>query len=83
MWAGSWGFTLTVSAAVLALIAFAFAFGTPILGVPLAILGVAVIGAVDFQRRRKQSQKLDTFREQAKTEKVDFTERDQETLVSD
>jgi hypothetical protein len=47
------------------------------------ILGVASIGVVDFQRRRKQARDMHDFREQAKAESVEFTERDEETLVSE
>jgi hypothetical protein len=78
-----WGITLTVGAFALGLIAFSFAVGAPIFAVPVVILGVAIIGAVDFQRRRKQARDMHDFREQAKAESVEFTERDEETLVSE
>jgi UDP-N-acetylmuramyl pentapeptide phosphotransferase/UDP-N-acetylglucosamine-1-phosphate transferase len=78
-----WGITLIVAAFVLGLIAFSFAFGAPVLAVPIAIVGVAVIGASDMRRRRKQSRQMHDFRERAKAESVDFTPRDEETLVSE
>jgi hypothetical protein len=78
-----WGITLVVAAFVLGLIAFSFALGAPILAVPIAIVGVAVIGGVDYRRRRKQVKQMDHFRDEAKAESVEFTRRDRETLVSD
>jgi membrane protein implicated in regulation of membrane protease activity len=78
-----WSFTLIVAAFVVALIAFAFAFGTPILGVPIAIIGITAIALVDFSRRRKQAKQMHEFRDEAKAEKIEFTDRDQETLVSE
>jgi hypothetical protein len=78
-----WGITLIVAAFVLGLIAFSFALGAPIFAVPIAIAGVVAIGAADMSRRRKQTQQMHDFREQAKAESIEFTDRDQETLVSD
>jgi UDP-N-acetylmuramyl pentapeptide phosphotransferase/UDP-N-acetylglucosamine-1-phosphate transferase len=62
---------------------FAFAGGAVIVAVPLAVIGVGVIGFLDLRRRSRQAKQVHDFREQAKTEKVDFTARDQETLVSE
>jgi hypothetical protein len=78
-----WGITLIVAAFVLGLIAFSFAFGAPVLAVPIAIVGVAAIGAFDLRRRRKQTRQMHEFRERAKAESVDFTPRDEETLVAE
>jgi UDP-N-acetylmuramyl pentapeptide phosphotransferase/UDP-N-acetylglucosamine-1-phosphate transferase len=78
-----WGITLIASALVLGLIAFSFAFGAPILAVPIAIVGVALIGVLDMRRRRRQANEMHHFREQAKAESVEFTPRDKETLVSE
>ena len=79
-----WGFSMVLLALVVAaVIGFAFVFGTPILGVPIAILGVAVVAGVDFRRRRKQARQMHEFRDEAKADKVEFTERDQETLLSE
>jgi hypothetical protein len=81
MWGSTYGLAIVVSAFVAALIAFGFVIGTPILGVPIAILGVAVIGALTFARRRKEAGSLRKFREDAGAENVEFTERDRETLA--
>jgi phage-related minor tail protein len=78
-----WGATLILGAFILGLIAFAFAVGAPIFAVPIVLAGIAVIGAVDFNRRRKQARQMHDFRDQAKAESVEFTARDEETLVSE
>jgi hypothetical protein len=44
--------------------------------------GTTTVALVD-PRRRKQAAGIHDHREQAPTEKVDFTERDQQTLVSE
>jgi Flp pilus assembly protein TadB len=83
MWAGSYVVVLTVGGLVLMLIALAVTLGAPILAIPIVVVGVAVLAYVDFTRRRRQVREMQTFREQAKTEKVEFTPRDKETLVSE
>jgi len=77
------GLTVVVAAFILALIASAFLFGAGILAIPIFIVGVAVMGAMDFNKRRKQATMLQAQRERARTKKVNFTERDEQTLVSD
>jgi len=78
-----WGFTTVVGAFALALVAMSFAFagGAVIVAVPVAILAIGIAALVDFNRRRKQAASIHDHREQARTEKVDFTERDKQTLT--
>lgn len=76
---GMSGPAAVIAALVLSLIAFAFVFGTPILGVPIALVVLGLFGLVQMQRRRKTAQDIHEFREQAKAEKVEFTARDRET----
>jgi hypothetical protein len=78
-----WGIVLVVAAFVLGLIALSFAWGAPVFAVPIVIAGAAVLGFSDMRRRRRQVKQMHDFRQQAKAETVDFTERDKETLVSD
>jgi uncharacterized membrane protein len=78
-----WGISLVVAAFVLALIAFSFAWGAPVLAIPVVIAGAAVLGLADMRRRRQQVRQMNDFRESAKTESVEFTARDKETLVSE
>jgi hypothetical protein len=75
--------TVVVAAFMLALIATTFAFGAGILAIPIALIGVGVIAATDFNKRRKQATMIHDQRERARTDKVNFTERDEQTLVSD
>jgi hypothetical protein len=76
-------FSLILVAFLIALpvMAFAFAGGAVIIALPVTVLGIAAIGAVEFARSRKRSTELREFRDQAKTQRVDFTERDRETIV--
>jgi hypothetical protein len=80
-----WGTTIVVAAFALALVAMSLAFmgGAVVVALPLAFLAIGVAAFVDFNRRRKQAASIHDHREQAQTDKVDFTERDQQTLVSE
>ena len=85
MWGGSWSFTLIVGAFAGALIAMSFAFagGAVIVVLPLAALIILSIAAFEMRKHMKQSQSVHDFRENAKSSKVDFDERDEQTLVSE
>jgi hypothetical protein len=80
-----WPVTIVVSAVALALVAMSLTFmgGAVVVALPLAFVAIGVAAFVDFNRRRKQAASIHDHREQAKTEKVEFTERDQQTLVSE
>jgi predicted PurR-regulated permease PerM len=67
----------------LAGMSFAFGGGAVIVALPLAAFAVAAFAAFEFSRRRKQDKQVHDFREEAKAESVQFTERDKETLVSE
>jgi hypothetical protein len=67
----------------LAAMSFAFGGGAVIVALPLAVLAIGAYGAFDFSRRRKQTKQVQGFREGAKAESVEFSERDKETLVSE
>ena len=77
-----WGFTLVAIAFALALVVMSGAFmgGAVIVAVPLAILIVMGAGLLDLRRRRNQAQGMEQFRQQADSEKIDFTARDRQTL---
>jgi choline-glycine betaine transporter len=77
-----WGFTLVAIAFALALVVMSGAFmgGAVIVAVPLAILIVLGAGLLDLRRRRNQAQGMEQFRQQADSEKIDFTARDRQTL---
>ena len=77
--------TLAIGAFVIGLLAMSFAFGggAVIVALPVAAVGIVVLGMLDLRRRRKQSKSMQEFRDEAKAEEVEFTERDKETLASE
>jgi hypothetical protein len=79
------GFTIVVAAFAVALVAMSLAFmgGAVVVALPVALLAIGIAAFVDFNRRRKQAASIHDHREQARTEKVDFTERDRQTLLSE
>jgi UDP-N-acetylmuramyl pentapeptide phosphotransferase/UDP-N-acetylglucosamine-1-phosphate transferase len=79
------GFTIAVAAFALALVAMSLAFmgGAVVVALPVAVLAIGIAAFLDFNRRRKQAASIHDHREQARTDKVDFTERDRQTLVSE
>jgi UDP-N-acetylmuramyl pentapeptide phosphotransferase/UDP-N-acetylglucosamine-1-phosphate transferase len=79
------GFTIVVAAFAIALVAMSLAFmgGAVVVALPVAILAIGIAAFVDFNRRRKQAASIHDHREQARTDKVEFTERDRQTLLSE
>jgi len=77
--------TTVVAAFVLAILVATLMWGGAglviVLPVALVILGIAF--AMDVNKRRRSAASLHDHREQARTQKVDFTERDEQTLVSE
>ena len=79
------GITVIVAAFALALVAMSFAFagGAVIVAVPLALIAVGVAALLDVGRRRQNARSIQAHREEAKTDKVDFSARDRQTLFTD
>ena len=77
--------TTVVAAVVLAIAVGSLAWAGPgvIIAVPVALIGVLALALSDLNRRRKQAGSLHDERERARTEKVHFTERDEQTLTSE
>jgi hypothetical protein len=75
---------IVIAAFFLALVAMSFAFGggAVVVALPVAVVGIVVVGFVDFNRRRKQARSMDELRSGAKADEIEFTERDKETLAS-
>jgi Flp pilus assembly protein TadB len=75
--------TVIVIAFLVALpvMAGAFAGGAVIVALPVAVIGIATIALLDFNRRRKRARSMGELRDQAKAQRVDFTDRDRETLT--
>jgi hypothetical protein len=85
MWGSTWGATTVVAAFALGLVAMSLAFmgGAVVVALPVAILAIGIAAFADFNRRRKQAGMIHDHREQARTDSVQFTERDKQTLVSE
>jgi hypothetical protein len=79
-----WGITTIVAAFALALVVMSFTFmgGAVIVAVPVAIIAIGIAGFMDLYRRRKTAQSIHAHRAESEHE-VEFTERDQRTLVSE
>jgi uncharacterized membrane protein len=78
------GISIVVAAFALALIMVSFAVGgLQIFLIPIALLAFAAVGLLELRRRRQATRRMQEHRDQAKTQGVDFTDRDQQTLVSD
>ena len=76
------GLTIPVAAFAVALVVMAGAFmgGAVIVALPLAVLLIALAAFMDFQRKRKSAQSIHSHQ---RDEDVEFSERDQRTLVSE
>ena len=79
MWAP--GFLLAIAALIGATVMLLYS-GLFVIGIPLFVIGVIAIGLFDLQRRRRHVGEVDAFRDQAKAEEIDFTERDRQTLAN-
>jgi uncharacterized membrane protein len=76
------GLTIPVAAFAVALVVMAGAFmgGAVIVALPLAIVLIALAAFIDFQRKRKSAESIHSHQ---RDEDVEFSERDQRTLVSE
>ena len=74
-----------IGAFLLGLLAMSFAFGggAVIVALPVVVIGIVLVAVADFRRRRKQVDNVRGLRDEAKAEKVEFSDRDQETLLSE
>jgi Na+-driven multidrug efflux pump len=78
-------FTTVVAAFVLALVVATLMWGGAglVIALPVALVVLGVAFALNFKKRRKAAATIHEQRERARTQKVDFTERDKQTLVSE
>ena len=76
------GLTIPVGAFAVALVVMAGAFmgGAVIVAVPLALVLIGIAAFIDLQRKRKSAQSIHSHQ---RKDEVDFSERDQRTLVSE
>jgi Na+-driven multidrug efflux pump len=77
--------TTVVGAFVLALLVATLMWGGAglVIALPLALVVLGVAFALNFNKRRKSAATIHEQRERARTQKVDFTERDEQTLISE
>jgi hypothetical protein len=80
-----WGFTTVVAAFALAFVIGSLTWAGPavIIAVPIALAAIGIGALIDLRRRRNQAASVHDHRERARTDKVEFTERDEQTLVSE
>jgi uncharacterized membrane protein len=76
------GLTIPVAAFAVALVVMAGAFmgGAVIVAVPLAIVLIGIAAFIDLQRKRKSAESIHSHQ---RKDDVDFSDRDQRTLVSE
>ena len=53
--------------------------GAAIFAIPIALIALVFIGFSEFGRRAQAARQMGDFRDEAKAEKIEFTERDRET----
>jgi hypothetical protein len=77
--------TTVVAAFFLALVVATLMWGGAglVIALPLALIVLGVAFALNLNKRRKSAATIHEQRERARTQKVDFTERDEQTLVSE
>jgi cytochrome c-type biogenesis protein CcmH/NrfF len=77
--------TTVVGAFALALVVATLMWGGAglVIALPVALIVLGLAFALNFNRRRKSATTMHEQRERARTQKVDFTERDEQTLVSE
>ena len=74
-----------VGAFVLALVVATLMWGGAglVFALPAALVVLGVAFALNLSKRRKSAASIHEQRERARTQKVEFTERDEQTLVSE
>jgi hypothetical protein len=77
--------TTVVAAFFLSLVVATLMWGGAglVIALPVALLVLGVAFALNLNKRRKSAATIHAQRERARTQKVDFTERDEQTLVSE
>lgn len=76
------GITVAIAAAVLGLlIGSALVPGAPIFALPIVAILLVVLGAGELRRRSGEAKSMQGFRDEAKAESIEFTERDKQTTL--
>ncbi|MEA2418800.1 MAG: hypothetical protein QOE60_1006 [Thermoleophilaceae bacterium] len=77
--------TTVVAAFVLAIVVATLMWGGAglVIALPMALVALGVAFALNIKRRRHSAARMHDHRERARTNRVEFTERDEQTLVSE
>jgi hypothetical protein len=74
--------TIVVAAAILGLLlGSALVPGAPIFALPIAAILIVVLGVGELRRRSGEARSMQSFRDEAAAEPIEFTARDKETLA--
>jgi len=58
-----------------------FVIGAPLFAIPLVMVAISALGAMDMLKRVRGMREMKQFREQAKARKTEFTAEDKSTLA--
>lgn len=77
------GASLVIAAVVAGLlVGTLLLMGAPgLLGLPIVAVVIVVLGVLELRRRRGEAQSMQGFRDEAKADPVEFTDRDKQTLA--
>ncbi len=74
--------TIVIAAAIVGLLlGAALVPGAPIFAIPIVLILVLVLGIAEMRRRRAEMLSMQSFREEADSEPIEFTARDKQTLI--
>jgi len=74
--------TIVIAAAIIGLlVGSALVPGMPIFALPIVAVFLVVLGVGEMRRRSGEARSMQAFRDEAKADPVDFTERDKQTTV--
>jgi flagellar biosynthesis component FlhA len=74
--------TLFIAAAIIGLVVgSALVPGMPIFALPIVAILLVVLGVGELRRRSGEARSMESFRDEAKAESVEFTDRDKQTTV--
>ena len=76
------GATLVIAAVIIALVlGTSLVLGAPVFALPIVLVIVVVLGALEMRRRSGEARSMESFRDEAKAESIEFTARDKQTTV--
>ena len=74
--------TVVIAAVVIGLVVGAsLVIGAPVFALPIVAVVIAVLGFMEMRRRSGEARSMESFRDEAKAEPIEFTERDKQTTL--